>query len=143
MPLPLSHNRSAHSVGLPTVLIFFLSVKSRFAVVLSATISATSSSDTSLRSHSATCILFCVNVPVLSVQITEVAPIVSQECIVRGNVFSFISLRILNAKLKVTDIGSPSGTATTISVTAIIIVLRTYVMKLIQPSPDEKLASPM
>jgi len=92
---------------------------------------------------SATCILFCVSVPVLSVQITDVAPIVSQECIVRGNVFSFISLRIEKARLNVTDIGKPSGTATTMRVTAIIIVFNTYVTKFIHPSPVEKSALPI
>ena len=43
---------------------------------------------------------------------------VSQACIVRGSVLLFISLRILNARLKVTDIGRPSGTATTTGILA-------------------------
>ena len=34
-----------------------------------------------------TCILFCVSVPVLSVQITVAAPIVSQACIFRTRLF--------------------------------------------------------
>ena len=51
---------------------------------------------------------------------TVVAPIVSQACIFRTRLFVFSILRILNARLNVTLIGRPSGTATTIRVTAII-----------------------
>ena len=68
---------------------------------------------------SATCIWFWVRVPVLSVQMTEAAPMVSQECMVRGSVFCFISFRMEKARLRVTLMGKPSGTATTMSVTAI------------------------
>ena len=66
-----------------------------------------------------------MRVPVLSVQITVAAPIVSQECMVRGRVFCFISLRMEKAMLRVTLMGKPSGTATTMSVTAIMNVLST------------------
>ena len=64
-----------------------------------------------------TVIWFWVRVPVLSVQITVVAPIVSQACILRTRLLDFSILRILRAKLKVTLIGRPSGTVTTIRVT--------------------------
>ena len=67
-----------------------------------------------------TLILFCVKVPVLSVQITVAAPIVSQACILRTSVWSAVILRMLYASESVTLMASPSGTATTISVTAII-----------------------
>ena len=39
--------------------------------------------------HSFTCIWFCVSVPVLSVQMTVVAPIVSQACILRTRLLVF------------------------------------------------------
>jgi len=61
---------------------------------------------------------FWVNVPVLSVQITVAAPIVSQACILRTKLFVFSIRFMLSAKLNVTLIGSPSGTDTTINVTA-------------------------
>ena len=64
-----------------------------------------------------TVIRFWVRVPVLSVQMTVVAPIVSQACILRTRLFDFSILRMLRARLKVTLIGSPSGTVTTIKVT--------------------------
>ena len=60
-----------------------------------------------------------VSVPVLSVQITVAAPMVSQACILRTRLLEAVILRMLYARLKVTLIASPSGTATTISVTAI------------------------
>ena len=63
-----------------------------------------------------------VKVPVLSVQITVVAPIVSQACILRTRLFVWSMRRIEYARLSVTAIGRPSGTATTISVTAIMSV---------------------
>ena len=69
---------------------------------------------------------FCVSVPVLSEQMTDTAPIVSQACIVRGRVFCFISRFMLKAKLSVTAMGKPSGTATTMSVTAIITEAKAY-----------------
>ena len=56
----------------------------------------------------------------MSVQITVVAPIVSQACILRTRVLPAVILRILYARLRVTLIGNPSGTATTIMVTDII-----------------------
>ena len=68
---------------------------------------------------SATCILFCVRVPVLSVQITVTAPIVSQACSLRTRLLFFSMRLMLSARLSVTAIGMPSGTAITISVTAI------------------------
>ena len=68
---------------------------------------------------SATCILFCVSVPVLSVQITVTAPIVSQAWSLRTRLLFFSIRRMLSARLSVTAIGMPSGTAMTISVTAI------------------------
>ena len=57
--------------------------------------------------------------PVLSVQITVTAPIVSEACSFRTRLLDFSMRRMLRAKAKVTAIGSPSGTAITISVTAI------------------------
>ena len=66
-----------------------------------------------------TCIRFCVKVPVLSVQMTVMAPMVSQACIFRTRLLVFSIRRMFRAKLRVTLIGNPSGTATTIRVTAI------------------------
>ena len=66
-----------------------------------------------------TVILFSVKVPVLSVQITVTAPIVSHACNFLTRLLLFNIRRMFSAKLKVTAIGSPSGTAITISVTAI------------------------
>ena len=48
------------------------------------------------------------------------APIVSQACIFRTRLLVESIRRMFNARLSVTRIGNPSGTATTISVTAII-----------------------
>ena len=48
------------------------------------------------------------------------APIVSQACILRTRLFVLSIRRILTASDSVTLIGNPSGTATTISVTATI-----------------------
>ena len=48
------------------------------------------------------------------------APIVSQACIFRTRLLVESIRRIFNARLNVTLIGNPSGTATTIRVTAII-----------------------
>ena len=67
-----------------------------------------------------------MSVPVLSVQITVVAPIVSQACIFRTKLFVFNIRRMLSARESVTLIGRPSGTATTISVTATITVCNRY-----------------
>ena len=74
----------------------------------------------SRKSVSYTCIWFWVKVPVLSVQITVMAPIVSQACILRTRLLVDSIRRMFSARLSVTLIGKPSGTATTISVTAII-----------------------
>ena len=76
-----------------------------------------------------TVIRFSVRVPVLSVQITVAAPIVSQAWSRRTKLFSLSILRMLRARLTVTLIGSPSGTATTISVTAIMIECSRYSTK--------------
>ena len=65
------------------------------------------------------CIWFCVRVPVLSVQITLMAPIVSQACIFLTKLLVEIMRRIFSAKHNVTLMGNPSGTAITIRVTAI------------------------
>ena len=66
-----------------------------------------------------TCMRFCVSVPVLSVQMTVTAPMVSQACILRTRLFVASIRRMFSARLSVTLIGSPSGTVTTMSVTAI------------------------
>ena len=68
---------------------------------------------------SPTCILFCVSVPVLSVHITVTAPIVSQACSFLTRLLLLSIRRMLSARASVTAIGNPSGTAITISVTAI------------------------
>lgn len=48
-----------------------------------------------------------VSVPVLSVQMTEALPIVSQEPKTRTRRFSFVILLVANAKARVTANGSP------------------------------------
>ena len=100
------------------------SVKSSCAVELSAIASLTaelcSSSPYSCRLS--TRIWFCVSVPVLSVHITVVAPIVSQACMRRTRLLVLSMRRMLYARLSVTAIGRPSGTETTTSVTAIMSV---------------------
>ena len=68
---------------------------------------------------SKTFILFSVSVPVLSVQMTVTAPIVSEACSLRTRLFDFSMRRMFSANAKVIVIGRPSGTAITISVTAI------------------------
>ncbi len=75
--------------------------------------------DVSLRVRLPTRILFCVRVPVLSVQMTVTAPIVSEAWSLRTRTFDFSMRRMLRARVKVTAMGNPSGTAITISVTAI------------------------
>ena len=62
---------------------------------------------------------FSVSVPVLSVQMTVTAPIVSEACSLRTRLFDFSMRRMFSAKASVTAIGNPSGTAITMSVTAI------------------------
>ena len=62
---------------------------------------------------------FSVSVPVLSVQMTVTAPIVSEACSLRTRLFDFSMRRMFSAKASVTAIGRPSGTAITMSVTAI------------------------
>ena len=71
-----------------------------------------------------TVILFSVRVPVLSEQMWVAPPIVSADERVLTKLFSFYIF--LEAKLKeiVTAKGSPSGMATTITVTAIIKVFK-------------------
>ena len=71
-------------MGLPNT-----SVPSSSAVLFTAMQSITSCIRASSNSVSATCILFCVSVPVLSVQMTVVAPIVSQACILRTRLLVF------------------------------------------------------
>ena len=68
---------------------------------------------------STTVILFWVSVPVLSVQIQVTAPIVSDACSLRTRLFDFSIRRMFSAKASVIAIGKPSGTAITMSVTAI------------------------
>ena len=60
---------------------------------------------------------FWVSVPVLSVQITVTAPIVSQACSFLTRLLVRSMRRMLRARLRVTAMGSPSGTAMTMSVT--------------------------
>ena len=62
---------------------------------------------------------FSVSVPVLSVQITVTAPIVSEACNLRTRLLLFSMRRMFSASASVTAIGRPSGTAITMSVTAI------------------------
>ena len=87
-------------------------------MVFTAITSANSCSGTpSSRSISPTCMRFWVSVPVLSVQITVTAPIVSQACIRRTRLFVRSMRRIDIASESVMLMGSPSGTAMTISAT--------------------------
>mmetsp|Transcript_7016 Transcript_7016/g.11137 ORF Transcript_7016/g.11137 Transcript_7016/m.11137 type:complete len:276 (-) Transcript_7016:806-1633(-) len=67
-----------------------------------------------------TVILFSVSVPVLSEQIVVALPIVSQLSICLTWLLSLVILRIEMAKDSVTASGSPSGTATTSMVIAVI-----------------------
>ena len=62
---------------------------------------------------------FSVRVPVLSVQITVTAPMVSQACSFLTRLLLFSMRLIFRASDSVTAIGKPSGTAITMSVTAI------------------------
>jgi len=64
-----------------------------------------------------TCIRFCVSVPVLSEQMTVAEPIVSHATSCRTRAFSRVMRRIARASDTVTLIGSPSGTATTMTMT--------------------------
>ena len=115
------NSKSAPSVGFPSTDTVPSSSIPKLAVELAATASACSISSSSVRPPKNACstvIRFIVSVPVLSVQITVAAPIVSQACILRTSVFSAVIRRILYARLKVTLIANPSGTATTIKVTA-------------------------
>ena len=100
----------------------------RFAVEFTAIPSFTSAEASSVPSCcpvsaekfvSCTCIRFWVSVPVLSVHIIVAAPIVSQACILRTRLLVLSMRFMLSARLNVTDMGNPSGTDTTISVTAI------------------------
>merc|ERR1719375_2453967 len=67
-----------------------------------------------------TVILFAVRVPVLSVQIVVAEPIVSQESSVFTRLFTADILFEENAKETVTASGRPSGTATAMTVRAVI-----------------------
>jgi len=71
-----------------------------------------------------TVIRFYVSVPVLSVHISFAPPMVSEACSLLTRLFSLNILLTENARLIVTASGNPSGTATTITVTAIIKALR-------------------
>ena len=66
---------------------------------------------------SCTRIRFWVSVPVLSVQLTVTAPIVSQACILRTRLLVLSIRRIESASERVMLIGNPSGTAMTIIAT--------------------------
>ena len=66
---------------------------------------------------SCTRIRFWVSVPVLSVQMTVTAPIVSQACILRTRLLVLSIRRIESASERVMLIGNPSGTAMTIIAT--------------------------
>ena len=76
------------------------------------------------------CIRFCVSVPVLSVQMTVAEPMVSDATSFRTRQFSRAMRIMFIARLTVTIIGSPSGTATTMIVTAMINELRTLCMRI-------------
>ena len=62
---------------------------------------------------------FSVRVPVLSVQMQVTAPMVSEACSLRTRLLDFSMRRMFRARARVTAMGRPSGTAITISVTAI------------------------
>ena len=55
---------------------------------------------------------------------TVAAPMVSQACILRTRLLLASMLFMLSARLRVTLMGSPSGTVTTMTVTAIMTVFR-------------------
>ncbi|CUP80031.1 Uncharacterised protein [Segatella copri] len=114
MPWASSQSKRADSVGFPIGLPSFNS-----AVELRAMAVSSSASSPCLSSRALTCILFWVSVPVLSVQITVTAPMVSQAWSLRTRLFDFSILRMLSARERVIAIGNPSGTAITIRVTAI------------------------
>ena len=106
----------AHSVGLPMPI--SSGACSMWAVALTAMFSMSSGSSAASCCSSATVMRFCVSVPVLSVHTTVMAPIVSQACIRRTRLFVLSMRRMLSARLSVTAMGKPSGTAMTMSVTA-------------------------
>ena len=62
---------------------------------------------------------FSVRVPVLSVQMQVTAPMVSEACSLRTRLLLLSMRRMLRASDRVTAMGRPSGTAMTMSVTAI------------------------
>ena len=103
----------APSVGLPRTSLSF----DQLTVELSAPINCSSSLLPS-KWKSTTLILFWVSVPVLSVKMILTAPIVSQACIFLTKLFSFAIVFMENAKARVTERGSPSGTATMMTITA-------------------------
>ena len=75
--------------------------------------------------------------PVLSVQITVIAPIVSLACIFRTRLFVRSIRRMLTASDSVTLIGNPSGTDTTISVTATMKIFKMCEIRSMTGMPDE------
>ena len=92
-PFSCRYTSIAPSVGFPTAFIEPSAPSSISAVELSAISAAKFLSGRT--EQYCTCILFWVRVPVLSVQITVVAPIVSQACIFLTRVFPAVILRIL------------------------------------------------
>ena len=78
-----------------------------------------------------------VSVPVFSVHITVTAPIVSPACIRRTSVPVESMRRMLRASDSDTAMGKPSGTAITMSVTAIMKLLRSVLAISIQKFGEE------
>lgn len=88
-----------------------------------------------------TVILFAVSVPVLSEQMAVAFPMVSQARRTRTKFFSLTSLLVATANAKVTARGRPSGTATTMIVTATIkIFKKDEAFSAAVRSSDERLA---
>ncbi|CAK7066869.1 MAG: hypothetical protein MEEGG_02951 [Eggerthella lenta] len=88
---------------------------------------------------------FWVSVPVLSVQMTVTAPIVSQACILRTRLLVLSIRRMDIASDSVIDIGSPSGTAMTMMATETMKICRTcweIVSQSPSSSPPTKTALP-
>uniref|UniRef100_A0A0A9CWF7 ACA6 n=1 Tax=Arundo donax TaxID=35708 RepID=A0A0A9CWF7_ARUDO len=75
--------------------------------------------DTSLIQTLSTIMWLVVKVPVLSVQMQLAEPMVSHAARCLTSALSFINFFMANARLRVTASGRPSGTATTMIVTAI------------------------
>ena len=88
---------------------------------------------------------FWGSVPVLSVQMTVTAPIVSQACILRTRLLVFSIRRMDIASDSVIDIGSPSGTAMTMMATETMKICSTcceMVSQSLSSSPPAKIAFP-